>query len=67
MKIEINFFKVNLTKKYIFIYYSGVSGELALQSVSSLSGGQKSRVALTCLFYPQPNFLVLDEITNHLG
>lgn len=45
----------------------GVSGDLALQSIASLSGGQKSRVAFTVMCYPKPNFLVLDEPTNHLG
>jgi len=44
----------------------GVSGDLALQSINSLSGGQKSRVAFTAMCYPGPNFLVLDEPTNHL-
>jgi len=44
----------------------GVTGDLALQSINSLSGGQKSRVAFTAMCYPGPNFLVLDEPTNHL-
>ncbi|XP_015590297.1 ATP-binding cassette sub-family F member 3 isoform X2 [Cephus cinctus] len=44
----------------------GVSGDLALQTINSLSGGQKSRVAFALMCAAMPNFLVLDEPTNHL-
>ncbi|KAL5015228.1 hypothetical protein ScPMuIL_009498 [Solemya velum] len=44
----------------------GVSGDLALRPVATLSGGQKSRVAFAVLNMSSPNFLVLDEPTNHL-
>ncbi|KAJ8321096.1 hypothetical protein KUTeg_002683 [Tegillarca granosa] len=44
----------------------GVSGELALRPVSSLSGGQKSRVAFAVMDMQNPNFFILDEPTNHL-
>ncbi|XP_011686029.1 PREDICTED: ATP-binding cassette sub-family F member 3 isoform X1 [Wasmannia auropunctata] len=44
----------------------GISGNLALQTINSLSGGQKSRVAFAVMCAAVPNFLVLDEPTNHL-
>ncbi|XP_063298950.1 ATP-binding cassette sub-family F member 3 [Pelobates fuscus] len=44
----------------------GISGELAVRSVASLSGGQKSRVAFAQMTMPCPNFYILDEPTNHL-
>ncbi|VDN50986.1 unnamed protein product [Dracunculus medinensis] len=44
----------------------GLSGELALQPVVTLSGGQKSRLAFANIAMMNPNYLVMDEPTNHL-
>ncbi|XP_078420530.1 ATP-binding cassette sub-family F member 3 isoform X1 [Cetorhinus maximus] len=44
----------------------GISGDLAVRPVASLSGGQKSRVAFAQMTMARPNFYILDEPTNHL-
>eukprot|EP00928_Gymnodinium_smaydae_P099469 TRINITY_DN949_c1_g1_i1.p1 TRINITY_DN949_c1_g1~~TRINITY_DN949_c1_g1_i1.p1 ORF type:complete len:1317 (-),score=301.18 TRINITY_DN949_c1_g1_i1:388-4227(-) len=44
----------------------GISGDMALRTIASLSGGQKSRVALSIITHSSPHMIFLDEPTNHL-
>ena len=42
------------------------SGEDVFKKVSMLSGGERVRLALSKIFKTGPNFLILDEPTNHM-
>lgn len=43
-----------------------LSGDDVFKCVKDLSGGEKVRLALSKIFRRRPNFLILDEPTNHM-
>lgn len=44
----------------------GLSALSSDMPVAALSGGQRTRVGLAAMFFAEPDFLVLDEPSNHL-
>ena len=48
------------------LVHSGFRYEIHDQTVSALSGGERARLLLLVLALRKPNFLVLDEPTNHI-
>lgn len=50
----------NILGGYLF------GGAAAQRPVNALSGGERARLVLAELLYSRPNFLILDEPTNHM-
>lgn len=44
----------------------GITGEMQIQKMYLMSGGQKSRIAFAITVWNNPHILILDEPTNHL-
>ena len=49
-----------------FLGSFGFSGDQALTSVKTMSGGEKARLVLALIVLEKPQLLLLDEPTNHL-
>lgn len=58
----------NLSEKQIrkHLAQCGLKAKNALQSVSTLSGGEQTKVKLCILMLTEANLLILDEPTNHI-
>lgn len=49
-----------------YLGHFAFSDERALQKISTLSGGERARLALAWIVWQKPQLLLLDEPTNHL-
>lgn len=56
------------SEKELRLFLGGFAfqGDMALEPITTFSGGEKARLVLAMLVYENPNLLLLDEPTNHL-
>ena len=43
-----------------------ITGDKVKQKISTLSGGERAKVALTKMLLSRPDIIIMDEPTNHL-
>lgn len=67
-QMELDYYQPYQAEEELLKLISGmhVSDEMLDQSLVTLSGGQKSKIAFLRLLYSMPEMILLDEPTNHL-
>lgn len=67
IEIILNFYpKFTNKEAYNKLAACGIPGKLAIQPISTLSGGEQVKLKLCILLQKKYNFVILDEPTNHL-
>ena len=72
-KSSLEYFMMNFKKQNLkvhdarcFLARFGIKGDMVFQKIKTLSGGEKTRLAMAVISKTEPDIFIFDEPTNHL-